>query len=119
MSTEFDKANEIAKAHVDRVMAYAHFEGLAPAGIAQAAFRMGYMEAMAREQEAAKTAKILALGNEAHRQALVALDTVEAMQRITLTSDPNAIYAGKPDIWVDPDAEIIAELDKEYGVDAE
>lgn len=112
MSTEFDKANEIAKAHVDRVMAYANFEGLAPEGIAQAAFRMGYMEAQAREQEAAKSAKMLEQADAVHAAFLAGWLTVDP---ITLTSNPDAIYAGKREIWVDPDAEIIAELDKEYG----
>lgn len=80
MSIEFEKANEIAKAHVDHVMAYANFEGLAPAGIAQAAFRMGYMAAQAREEEQAR-ANWIDEGNKAHREALMVLDEIEARQR--------------------------------------
>ncbi|AXC36217.1 hypothetical protein SEA_LYELL_114 [Microbacterium phage Lyell] len=69
VSAEFDEANEIAKAAVERVMTYANFEGLAPAGIAQAAFRMGYMEAMKREQEEQR-ANWVEEGNKAHAEAI-------------------------------------------------
>ena len=48
-STEFHRANEIAREKVVEIMIYANDEGLTPGGIAHAAFRMGYLEAMRRE----------------------------------------------------------------------
>ncbi|AXC36335.1 hypothetical protein SEA_FORK_109 [Microbacterium phage Fork] len=82
MSAEFDEANEIAKAAVERVMTYANFEGLAPAGIAQAAFRMGYMEAMRREQEEQR-ANWVEEGNKAHAEAI---RVIEEMYRAGVAS---------------------------------